>query len=64
MAKNREDGSDFDDFRTKKIAATQAVSWKNIERTKTNEKFPKNSKNYRCFFRKILNIDIADVTNY
>ena len=23
--KNREDGSDFDDFRTKKIAATQAV---------------------------------------
>ena len=44
--KNREDGSDFDDVRTKKIAAMQAVWWK--KRTnETSEKFPKNSKNYR-----------------
>ena len=30
----------------------------------TNEKFPKDSKNYRKQFEKILKIDIADVINY
>ena len=33
-AENREDGSDFDEIQTKKIAATQAVWWKILDRTK------------------------------
>ena len=33
-AEKEREVQDFDDFRTKKIAATQAVSWKKNERTK------------------------------
>ena len=62
--KNRRDGSIFDDFRTKKIAATRAVSWKKIRTNETNKKFAKNSKKYQNLFRQILKIDIADVINY
>ena len=62
-SKNREDVLDFDEIRTKKIAATQAVSRKKNWTIETNEKFPKNSKNYQKHFRKILKIDTADVIN-
>ena len=62
--KNREDGSDFDDFPTKKIAALQAVWWTKNRTIETNEKFPKSSKNDRKIFRIIQKIDIADVINY
>ena len=34
------------------------------ETKETNEKFPKNSKNYQKKNWKILQIDIADVINY
>ena len=61
-AENHEDGSEFDEIRTKKIAASEALSCKTNART--NEKFPKNSKTYRKQIRKILRIDTADVINY
>ena len=62
--KNHEDGSDFDDFRTKKIAATQAAWWNKNRTIEKNEKFPKNAKNDRKQIRKSFKIDIADVINY
>ena len=43
--KNRKDGSDFDDSRTKKIAASCFM--KKNQTNETKEKFLKNSKNYR-----------------
>ena len=61
--KNREDGSDFDDFRTKKIAATQAVSWKIFERTKRTKNSRKIRKIIEKNFKKMLKLDIADVIN-
>ena len=49
--KNREDGSDFDEIWTKKIAAKSCLM-KKIRTNETNEKFPKNSKNHRKIFEK------------
>ena len=48
--KNREDGSDFDDFRTKNIAATQAVHEK-CSNERNERKVPEKFKNYRFFFK-------------
>ena len=61
--KNREDGSDFDDFRTKKITGTKAVSRKQIERTKRTNSSRQIRKIIEQNFRKILKIDIADIIN-
>ena len=62
--KNREDGSDFDDFRTKKIAATQAVWWKKIERLKRMKSSRKIRKIIEKSFEKFSKKNIADVINY
>ena len=37
---------------------------RNFRTIETNKQFPKNSKNFRTYFRKSLKIDIADVINY
>ena len=62
--KNREDGSDFDEIRTKKKRSNASCLIKTFRPNEMNKKYPKNSKNYRTNFRKILKIDIADVINY
>ena len=62
--KNREDGSEFDDLRSKKNRSDTSCLMKSFRTNETNEKFPKTSKNCRKIFRKILKIDIADVINY
>ena len=49
--KNREDGSKFDDFRTKWIVSARPISGKKIEITKQSKSFRKISKNFRKFFR-------------
>ncbi len=61
--KNREDGSDFNEIRTKKIAATQAVWWKIFERSK-RMKSSRKIRKMIVFFRKIQKIDNVDVISY
>ena len=61
--KNCEDGSNFDDFRTKKIAATQAVSWKIFERMKQTRS-SRIIRKIMHFVGIIIKIDIAHVINY
>ena len=58
--KNPEDGSDFDDFRTKKKRSDTSCLMKKNRTIETNEKFPKFEK-LSMLFSKILKIDIADV---
>ena len=42
--KNREDSSDFDDFRTKRIVSARPIVWKIFERTKRTKIFRKIQK--------------------
>ena len=46
--KNREDSSDFDDFRTKRIVPAQPIFWKQYRKKRTNI-FRKNRKNIDKF---------------
>ena len=41
--KNREDSSDFDDFRSKQIVSSLSISRKTIRTNEMNKKLPKNS---------------------
>ena len=52
--KNREDGSKFDDFRTKWIVSARPISGKIFEITKQSKSFRKTSKNFRKNLRKIF----------
>ena len=56
--KNREDGSKFDDFRTKWIVSARPISGKIFEITKQSKSFRKTSKNFRFFFRFFLRCNL------
>ena len=51
-------------FSDQKDRSDPSCFMKNFRTNETNEKFPKNSKNYRSIFQKIFKVDIADVINY
>ena len=61
--KNREDGSDFDEIRTKKSQRRKLFDEK-ISNERNERKVPEKFEKLSICFRKILKIDIADVINY
>ena len=51
---NREDGSDFDDFWTKRIVSARTISGKISERTKRTKSFRKFQKFFVFFFEQFF----------
>ena len=62
--KNREDGSDFDEIRTKKNRSDASCLMKKFSNERNERKVPEKFEKLSIFFRIIQKIDIADVINY